>query len=301
MPLTLRPCRARLLLALGPLIAGSLLAAGSPARAALLVYEPFDYVAGTVLEDVPATGLNLTGDYTAPGIITGFELRAGAPGLGYGNLVGAPTASGQRLTQQAGTTVGHAVVSVDEDVLVNPGETIYWSALFTLSDAANGNHLANLTFQDDSNGDTITFGEPVVGARALRIEAFTQATGGLVANGPELAFTSGQTLLLLGRYLNSAAADGDRLDLVVYDTADSVVLPASFDPADPAAQLSIGLDDLDVDFARISSLRFAIRASDNNYIDELRIGSNYGSVIPEPSTGALLLLGVLGLSALRRA
>jgi hypothetical protein len=292
-----RVSRPRSALAIVLAVAGAAATPGAPARAALLVYEPFDYGAGTILENVPATGLNLTGDYAAPGIITGFELRARAPGLDYGSLSGAPSATGQRLTQQSGTTAGIAVVGVDEDVVVGPGETIYWSALFTLSDAANGNHLAHLTLRDDTNGDTITFGEPAVGSRALRIETFTQATGQLVAAGPDGAFVSGQTLFLVGRYLNAAAPGADRLDLLAYDTADADALPPVFDPGDPGVDLAIALSNLDVDFARISSLTFTIRGNDNNYIDELRIGSNYGAVVPEPSTGALLLVGVLGLAA----
>jgi hypothetical protein len=297
-----RLLRARGSAAAGLAAAGALAFPGGPAGATLLVHEPFDYAAGTILEDVAATGLNLAGNYTAPMIITGFELGAGAPGLDYGSLLGAPPASGQRLTQQSGTTAGVAVVSLDQDVVVSPGDAIYWSALVTLSDAENGNHLAYITFRDDDNGDTIFFGEAAVGVRGLRIAAATEATDQVVANGVDAGFSDGQTLLLVGRYLNASAAGADRLDLLVYDTAEADTLPLVFDPDDPAAEHAFLLDELDVDLAKISSLLFTIRGDDNNFIDELRIGSSYAAVIPEPSTAALLLsgFGALGLAARAR-
>jgi hypothetical protein len=277
------------------LAAAGWLALAAPAGATLLVYEPFDYPDATVLEDVAATGRNLTGSWAAPGVTNTFELRAVAPGLGYGALAGVPAASGQKLTQASGTTAGLAVVAVDQDVVVGPGDAIFWSALFTFDDA-NANRFARITFTDDSNGDTLAFGQATVGAQAIRVEANTAATGQLVAAGADGAFANGQTLLMLGRYLNSAAAGGDRLDLLVYDVADADTLPAVFDPADPGAEHAFTLASLDVDFGAIGSITFAIRGDANNHVDELRIGSTYASVVPEPATVALLGLGLAGLA-----
>jgi len=300
MPVATRPVLRRPCGVIGLGAAALLAGLAAPAGASLLVYEPFDYAAGTVLENVPATGLNLTGDYTAPSIITGFELRAGAPGLDYGDLLAAPAASGQRLTQATGTTAGDAVVSVEEDVLVSPGAAIYWSALFTLDDSSNGNRFATITLRDDDTGDFISFGEPPVGVSGLRVAASTAATAQLVSDGMDGAFVSGQTLWLIGRYVNAAAADSDRLDLLVYDTADADAPATAFDPGDPAAELAFALTDLTIDLAKISSLVFTIRGDDNNFIDELRIGSSYAAVVPEPATAALVGLGLLALAARAR-
>ena len=67
----------------------------SPAAAALLVYESFDYEDGTVLHTTPATGQNLTGAYQSlePGFPNQFQLSAQSPGLDYGNLISVPTAT----------------------------------------------------------------------------------------------------------------------------------------------------------------------------------------------------------------
>jgi hypothetical protein len=272
------------------------LVGAAPARAVLLLYEPFDYAAETVLDGTPATGQNLAGSYAADAPAAFLRLEAKADGLDYGSLGNAPAVAGNQLTQMQGTSAAVARVAVDEDIAVGPGSALYWSALFTFDDSSNGNRLASITLSDD-NGDALGFGEAAVGVRAIRVTAQTAATGGLVAAGADGAFANGQTLLLVGRYLNGAAAGGDRLDLIGYDTADADLLPASFDPSDPNREFAFALDDRDIDFGRITSIAFAIRGDDNNFIDELRIGSSYGSVIPEPGSGALLLLGLAGLRA----
>jgi hypothetical protein len=286
-----RLARAAISLALG----GSWLAGALPASATTLVYEPFAYDADTILDGTPATGQNLTGSYAALGTAPQQKLVAESPGLDYGSLTGAPAASGGRISDAAGVTAAGATVSVDQDVVVDPGDAIFWSALFTFDDSMNGNHLANITFRDDDTGDLLIFGEPGVGVRAIRVEAMTAGTGGLVASGADGAFADGDTLLLIGRYFNGASPNGDTLELIGYDTADADTLPGSFDPADPNAEFSFALSDLDIDFAKIGSISFTIRGNDNNYIDELRIGSSYSSVVPEPATAGLLLLGLVGL------
>jgi hypothetical protein len=133
------------------------------------------------------------------------------------------------------------------------------------------------------------------------VSADTVATGQLVANG-DGTFSDGQTLLLVGRYLNAAAPGGDRIDLIGYDTADADVLPASFDPTDPQREFAFALEGLDIDLAKITSITFTIRGDANNFIDELRIGDRYASLlVPEPATLSALLLGIVGLAARSRS
>jgi hypothetical protein len=263
-----------------------------PVQAALLVYEPFDYPAGAVLAVTAANGLNLTGNYQATtGFPDQFQLTARSPGLNYGSLIGAPAPLGNRLTEPSGTTAGGATVSVENDVLIGAGQTIYWSALFTFSDAQNGNHLASITFTNDDNGDLLSFGEASVGGRAIRVAAQTAGTGGqLIADGADQSFVDGDTLLLVGRYVNSAATGGDRLDLIGYNTADADILPLSFEPTDPNAEFAYDLENLDINFEQITSITFTIRGNDNNFIDELRIGTTYTAVIPEPGAPALFVI-----------
>lgn len=282
------------------LVAGVPVATRS-ASAALLVHEPFDYAAGAAITDTPATGLNLAGAYTSNAPNSFLELRVESPGLDYGNLAGAPPAAGNRLSQNSGGGTGVASVDVDQDVIVGPGSAVYFSTLFRFSDAANGNHRAHVALVDADTSDTISFGEAVVGIRALRVEAATAATGGeLVADGADGAFTNGQTLLLIGRYTNAAAPGSDTLELVGYDTADAVALPGAFDPLDPNAQFSFALEPRDIDLARISRIDFTIRGAANNFIDELRIGSTYAAIVPEPAAAVPLLAFAAAVGFARR-
>jgi hypothetical protein len=279
---------------------GALLASVSSARASLLVYEPFAYEPDTVLDGVAATGLNLTGSYVADSPAPFLRLEVEGPGLGFGSLSGVPGVAGNRLSQANGVSSATVTVDIAQDVIVDPGSAIFWSALFTFDDSSNGTHLAHVGFKDDDSGDELGFGEPSVGIQALRVSADTAATGQLASDSEGSAFTNGQTLLLVGRYVNSAAADGDLLDLIVYDTADALTLPASFDPADAGAQVTLSLSGLDIDLAKISSISFSIRGADNNFIDELRIGTTYASVlVPEPATGVLVGLGLAALTSRR--
>lgn len=280
------------------------LAAALPAaaRAELLVYEPFDYPAGLTLNANPASGFNLTGLWDDPSI-TGFKLAAGSPGLTYGSLLGPlPAASGNRLTQAVGTTPGNSTVAIGDDVLVAAGETIYFSALFTFDDSSNGNHLAQVALLDESTGHSLTFGERAVGVRGLGVESNALATGGAhSAAGADNAFSDGQTLWLIGRYTNGAAAGGDSIDLVGYDTAASQSIAPSFDLADPSAQFAYSLTGVDLDLAQISAIRFTIRGTANNHIDELRIGETYADVaLPAPGAAVTLAAACVGLLYRRR-
>jgi PEP-CTERM motif len=290
-------------------VAAAFVVIGQPvaARAGLLVYEPFDYATGTIVDALPATGLNLTGNYVKSPTVS-QHLVIAEPGLNYGNLSGSlPSVAGNRLSDASGVGPGLVNIAVGPEILIGPGAGIFFSALFTFSDATNGNRFARISLIDDDSGDTITFGEASVGVRAVRIEADTIATGGLVANGADGAFTNGQTLWLIGRYMNNAAGD-DALELVGYDTALPQSIAADFNLADPNAQFAYSLA-REIDLAKISSIGFAIRGDSNNFIDELRIGASYDDVVsaapatavPEPATGVLLLAGLAGIGLGRAA
>jgi hypothetical protein len=102
--------------------------------------------------------------------------------------------------------------------------------------------------------------------------------------------------------VNGAAPGTDRLDLLGYDTADADLLPGSFTPGDPQAELAFAIEGIDIDLVRISSLAFLIRGNDSNLVDELRIGTSYASVsgVPEPATISALGLGLAALGVCGR-
>lgn len=271
------------------------------ASANTLVYEPFDYAPGTRLHDVTATGQNLAGPYQGYGASEPYQLTVVGADPTPPVLQGLPGTAGGRLVDTIGATPGGARVDLDVDVEIAPGSTIYWSALLTLDDSSNANHLASASFIDDLTGDSISFGEPVVGRRNVRVATSTVASNGQQAGGTDDAFADGDTLFLVGRYHNGSAPGGDSLSLIGYDTSYDTTLPDFFDPFGIDRDFSIVLADFDIDMERITSLEFTIRGSGDNFIDELRIGSTYESVVvPEPGTGLLLGVALLGLAIRRR-
>ena len=114
----------------------------------------------------------------------------------------------------------------------------------------------------------------------MSVFASTGSTAGTVAAGADNAFVDGQTLWLMGRYLNGSAAGSDSLALIGYDTASLAAIPAGFDLLDPGAAFSYSLDGVDIDFERISSIRFELRGAGNNFIDELRVTPAFTTPCP---------------------
>jgi hypothetical protein len=263
------------------------------AEAKLLVYEPFDYTVGANLNGLFATGRNLTGIYSTSSL---QDLVIFGPSLTYGNLVGPlPSVAGNRLNDASGIVTGVVSVSLDQVIRINAGEEVFYSALFTFDDSTQGNRLVRVSFVDDVSGDELGFGEAAVGVRGVSVRANTAATSGLIAEGADNSFSDGQTLWLIGRYFNSAESGSDTLQLLGYDTAVAQAVSPSFDLLDPNAQFAFSLTGLDINFAEIFSLRFEVRGDDNNFLDELRIGSTYSEVTtPEPASVVLLLLTAAG-------
>src|SRR5690606_15683761 len=101
----------------------------SAARAELLVYEPFGYPASASLDGLPATGLNLAGNYVTSTI---QDLEIASPGLTYGSLLNVPSVTGNRLKDVNGAGAGIVTVPLAEAIPIAPGNAIYFSALVTL-------------------------------------------------------------------------------------------------------------------------------------------------------------------------
>lgn len=272
-------------------IAGVLAHAPAVARADL-IYEPFDYAEGSNVDGLVATGLNLTGSYNTTTI---QDLVIASPGLTYGNLMGnVPTVAGNRVSDESGAGAGVASVAVAQDVLTGAGSTLYFSALFTFDDSDNRTRGASISLVDDDTGDQIIFGEATVGGRAIRIAAHTTATGQLVAASADQSFQDGQTLWLVGRYVNDPTVGGDSLELLGYDTAVAITIGPSFDFADPNAQFAYALTGLDINFVKMTSLRVEVRGQNDNFLDEVRVSRTFGAAaVPEPGGALLMVIGLV--------
>ena len=122
-----------------------------------------------------------------------------------------------------------------------------------------------------------------------------------MAAGADNSFIDGHTYWLIGRYFNSASPGADVLELVGYDIATTVEIPGGFDVSDPGAAFGFTLDGLDIDLERITTLQLEIRGTNNNFLDEVRLGNTYADVaIPEPAMPTMLAVAIAGACLGRR-
>jgi hypothetical protein len=278
-------------------LAAALLGAGlftgtRPAQAALLAYEGFDYAAGNVNGANGGTGWN--GAWTASPSPVYESVVTGTP-LSYSGGSLSLSGSGTALSITGGTDgiLNRGFVGTGS------GTEIYFAFLFQ-SVSGSGNEFIHFYLSDDSDrfnsggiGDFFTTASDAhFGVRTN--DGSTDSTA-----ASSLSYTPGTTYLLVGR-LSTDGSAGATADII--DQVDLWVNPTSLTPGlasvtvNASTGLSIG------QFDTFSSRMVNFSDPDQILIDELRIGTDFASVVtvPEPSTGLLLALGGLGLLALRR-
>jgi opacity protein-like surface antigen len=272
------------------LAASLVLSLSAGVHAALTVYEPFR------VGSTPASGEYTTTQITGQGPIVGGYLgnwingnataTVTANGLNFPGLL---TTDGALLASSGASREGRLLSSPFNAATVG---TFYLSVLIDLSVSSGGNYKAfelhNGGFNDGTN-------------RILQI--------GQGGTGTDFAGTTNFGLRLFSNdsfRINLGLADTDtnlfvvRFDLSAVNNADVVTVyrnPTSLDlePLVPAGTLT----NFNLAFDRTSVGNFQANG-DSITVDEIRIGDTYSSVlpVPEPATGALVLLGTA--MALRR-
>lgn len=258
----------------------ALLSVGAIARADLIVYEPFNYAAGTDLSGLGG------GTGFAPGSIWsgGANYDVGAGSLSRPGLA----SDGNRVTSTAQLSgVTQATRRLGQ--FLNTG-TFYMSFLArpegTLGEGAfNGFFGLYLDSFFGSPGPDIFVGKPGNAANAPWSLEFV---GGGSSRATNYRPVVGQTDLLVTRW----NLDADTVTLWVNPALGSE--PTSFD-----AQLQV----LTVNLTEIGGM--TLYSTGAHSLDEIRIGTAYADVVPaavpEPSSAALLgLLGIAGAVWRRR-
>jgi len=301
-------------------MAGCLIVSGliSPASAAVLVYEGFDYAlaSGTSMNGITSDAAGLSGDYSLS------TSSSGTRSVNYStqNLTFGPNylpSTGGSIYLSASGTVGqnpYAVLSVAANAGTVTG-TVYNSYLvqFTsLSDA--------VIASGGSAGPAILTHRLQDGSVRLQNIAH-QATGPSTDNRPAVGYgtanhisgsgTSGTlaldtTYLVLARFTNVGLAGGGTADQFVFTlNGYNAWLAAGGQEASLgtfAVFTSTSSRDSLVSFS--GTFQFGVAGkggAESAYLDELRWGTQLSDVIsmapvPEPSA-ALLLLGALGIWA----
>ncbi|MFK7852147.1 MAG: PEP-CTERM sorting domain-containing protein [Akkermansiaceae bacterium] len=260
------------------------------ASAATLIYEGFGQTAGSL--DGKAGGTGLSGNWTEESG-GAQDLTVGATGLTYGTL---PTTGGS-VSPSGAVAYSIGIGSTLSDAgLMDDGVELWFSYVFetigsgnTIIGIGNSWHSFTNALDDDSNSDSI-------GMRVQNSDDFAGTTidnGTFVKTGnTNLALN--ETHLLVGRIV---WGDGVDDTLTTYLPNSTLVLGSAVN------SVSANLNQASFDTLSIYS------NNSNHTVDEIRFGASYNDVItttptttaiPEPSTMALLGLGVLALTVRRR-
>jgi len=279
------------------LLACSLLGVGffsapSNSNAALLAYDGFDYTAGNVNGQNGGTGWDTAWVATTSpvnaSVVTGTTLAYSGGSISI-------SGSGTALSIKGG---GDGALNRSY-VGTSTGGEIYFSMLFQ-STSGSGDEFFNFFLSEDPDrhnsggfGDLITTtGDARFGAR---INDGTTDTS--VASS--VSYTTGTTYLLVGR-LSTDGTTGASPSII--DQAELWINPTSLTPGSANATVNASTGLALGDLVYFSSRMVNFASPDEILIDELRIGTDFASVVtvPEPSAACLLLLGGALQLALRR-
>lgn len=258
----------------------------SEARAAEILYEPFNYsnIGGPVSDNTPANwtfgGSNpndlsvVSGNLSYAGLPSaGNSVTNGAAGLGVRRLFGTTTTSGD----------------------------LYFSALFNLTSfgaawtsPVAGTSVGGLTDTDNAGFKlNVLVVKDTAGGSGGYLFGIQKGGAGSTFTFDTTPHFQGETILLVGRYTYDPALP-DTISLWV--NPDSSTFGQSSPTTAPILTSLTGTDSIGID-------RFNIRQNTAPSVpeamqwDELRIGTTWADVtpVPEPSTWALMTLGVAAL------
>jgi len=296
------------------LVAVAVCIAGGSAQGALLLYEPFDYAPGSALDGLTdaasASDVGLTGPWASAGHHT-VEVDAADHGGTAGGWQGIP----------AGTMPNVGGFACGEDVNGNKGfrsiaaavtatfvdGTITWMS-FVAANTANPNHhkpniaIGQGELLDDraqkANGQAIgggpRYNDGNGDARAAYWADETVPPDGVFEEhrgGSQSPDFPNQHLQV---YKLEWGANSDTVTVANFSLADAAawadVTEANFDAIGVSITSATNLDQLTFDTVSFHGTR--------THVDEIRIATTFGDVVPEPATMGLLAIG--GLALIRR-
>lgn len=280
----------------------------APAGAAVLVYEGFNYTTnGSSMNGKTASvGTGLTGNYTLDAGTGTGSVTWNSTGLSFGsNFL---TASGGGLSLSA---VGGAnrVLGVALDGTAAATGTLWSSYLVSFSAlSTNTNGQLSLRVADAVTAATnIHYRADVDAFTAVRRPGVAYDSGTTNAGSGTLATAT--TYLVLSKYTNVGTANGTASLWVMtqaqYDTwvAGGATEGTLATNSTWAISDTVSAGSTTLSFGSGQYLQFAINGSGSTetaVLDELRYGTALYDVVPEPSSYALLGMGVGAVWLLRR-
>jgi hypothetical protein len=272
----------------------TVLVAAVDARAVLLAWDNFETPGAGVALNGQTTGSGWTTSWSALSFLTIVETNNGGstPTLAYArNRAQVATGNRAAMIGDGGTA---ALDNVFSREFAPRNSTIYFSLVVKQlagQDSSSDFVQFNLTEDlDYNNSGSVGFGQV---AEAQSIFARMRDSNDTAAT-PGVNVEQGKTYLLVGKLWKSTGSTGsnfDRMSIFVNPTNVTEL-------ANPfvTASRSSGISTMDTLLGRIARLD----PGDQILFDELRIGTTFGDVLPEPASLSAAVLATAGLLMRRR-
>ena len=258
------------------------------------------------MQAAPLASTSLGGTAAAPTGDTGFSSTIWASTAGGGTassatftpgdqgvLPAAYTGSGLTNTGNYITTSGTPAFRTLSTGIANEAPTTrYFSFLYSIAGSSNALNGGGLSF---FNGTTEIFqvGIGTDGVTGSQIRVNNSAVGGTATYTSSPFATGTDVLWIIGKI--DAAVGDDTVSIRFYKGADALSATEDFTGTQSTTN--------SFSFASgLNTIRFNSPGGQlGQRFDEFRLGDSFASVVPEPSTGALVLAGVCGLVMRRRS
>jgi hypothetical protein len=259
-------------------------------EAALIAYEPFDYADGNLRNESGGEGEWLNPWHAGQGFGSGDTWQVGQPSLSYTDSGGRtlPTAGGAARADDggAGNMEFREARPWDSFDFNDDGDVVWFSLLFNrTSGHTSGNHIWIIGDAGLPNGIGLFINPTNVGAR-IQVNSMVFSAG-------HKSFTVGEDHLIVGRITFS-----DLMDDEVRFWLDPELNEIPLDAAPNSGAVSAALN-------QTNKNAFYMRQFNSpgvTTIDEIRIGTDFVSVVgvPEPSALALAFAAALAVEIGRR-
>ncbi|VGO19360.1 PEP-CTERM sorting domain-containing protein [Pontiella sulfatireligans] len=266
------------------LIISMIAVGGLSAHAALLVYEGMDYDTGSGTIDSVGTANTGTGFGGAWQTDDGSaSFTVGADSQSWGTL---PT-SGNKLNR---TETSDATVSRSVSADLSGASELWFSLLLDVSDMNGSIGIATGAFEGYGNGIG-TFTNAASGGFAIEVDNGGTCNISAKVWGTNAGDNEGDKVSLAGQHFLVGQitfdTDGEKDTFKLYNVGTDFALGTAFSTATAAVDESL-LDTLSI-------------ASKRRYgVDEIRMGTSYVDVIPEPATLGLVTAFGAGVLFIRR-